>query len=55
MQQPSSPNCTKPALTLAQGAPIYDTANSETLGSEGPVLLQDVQFIEKMKSEAKRS
>lgn len=38
----------KPTLTLEQGAPVYDTANSETLGERGPVLLQDVQFIEKM-------
>ena len=46
--QNSGTNCEKPTLTLAQGAPVYDTANSETLGPDGPVLLQDVQFIEKM-------
>src|SRR5699024_7702437 len=46
--QNSGTNCEKPTLTLAQGAPVYDTANSETLGPDGPVLLQDVHFIEKM-------
>lgn len=44
----SSQTCGSPVLTLSQGAPIYDTANSETLGPDGPVLLQDVQFIEKL-------
>lgn len=38
----------KTTLTLEQGAPVYDTANSETLGQRGLVLLQDVQFIEKL-------
>ena len=46
--QHSGTNREKPTLTLSQGAPVYDTANSETLGPKGPVLLQDVQFIEKM-------
>lgn len=35
-------------LTAGNGAPIHDTANSETIGADGPVLLQDVQLIEKL-------
>ena len=35
-------------LTLSQGAPVSDTASSQTLGQNGPVLLQDVDFIEKL-------
>ena len=35
-------------LTTDTGAPIYDTANSETIGPDGPTLLQDVNLIEKL-------
>ena len=35
-------------LTTNQGVPITDNQNSMTVGERGPVLLQDVQFIEKM-------
>lgn len=39
-------DCTE--LTTNAGAPVYDTANSQTVGPDGPVLLQDAKFIEKM-------
>ncbi|NAS89907.1 catalase [ANME-1 cluster archaeon AG-394-G21] len=35
-------------LTTNQGVSITDNQNSMTVGERGPVLLQDVQFIEKM-------
>ena len=35
-------------LTTNQGVPVYDNQNSLTVGERGPVLLQDVRFIEKM-------
>jgi len=35
-------------LTTNQGVPISDNQNSMTVGERGPVLLQDVQFIEKI-------
>jgi catalase len=35
-------------LTTNQGEPVTDNQNSLTVGQRGPVLLQDVQFIEKM-------
>ena len=35
-------------LTTNQGVPVSDNQNSETVGERGPVLLQDVRFIEKM-------
>ena len=35
-------------LTTNQGVPITDNQNSLTVGERGPVLLQDVQFVEKM-------
>jgi len=38
----------KEYLTTNQGVPISDNQNSLTVGERGPVLLQDVQFIEKM-------
>ena len=38
----------KKQLTTNQGVPISDNQNSLTIGERGPVLLQDVQFIEKM-------
>ena len=38
----------KKHLTTDQGVPVTDNQNSLTVGERGPVLLQDVQFIEKM-------
>ena len=38
----------KKHLTTDQGVPVADNQNSLTVGERGPVLLQDVQFIEKM-------
>jgi catalase len=38
----------KKHITTNQGVPIADNQNSLTVGERGPVLLQDVQFIEKM-------
>jgi catalase len=38
----------KKHLTTNQGVPITDNQNSLTVGERGPVLLQDVQFVEKM-------
>lgn len=38
----------KKYLTTNQGVPITNNHNSLTVGERGPVLLQDVQFIEKM-------
>jgi catalase len=38
----------KRRLTTDQGVPVTDNQNSLTVGIRGPVLLQDVQFIEKM-------
>ena len=38
----------KKHLTTNQGAPIADNQDSLTVGERGPVLLQDVEFIEKM-------
>ncbi|MBA7686694.1 hypothetical protein ES703_95147 [subsurface metagenome] len=35
-------------LTTNQGVPITDNQNSMSVGERGPVLLQDVQFIEKI-------
>ena len=35
-------------LSTNQGIPVTDNQNSLTVGRRGPVLLQDVQFIEKM-------
>src|SRR3972149_5706100 len=35
-------------LTTNQGVPISDNQNSLTIGERGPVLLQDVHFIEKL-------
>ena len=34
-------------LTTGFGAPVYDTANSMTLGNNGPMLFDDVNFVEK--------
>ncbi len=38
----------KEILTTAQGVPVADNQNSLTAGLRGPVLLQDVQLIEKL-------
>ena len=38
----------KKVLTTNQGVPVSDNQNSETAGERGPVLLQDVRFIEKI-------
>ena len=38
----------KPKLTTAFGAPVPDNQNTMTAGPRGPVLLQDVWFLEKM-------
>ena len=35
-------------LTRSNGAPVGDNLNSETAGPSGPVLLQDLQLIEKL-------
>jgi len=35
-------------LTTNQGVPVSDDQNSQTVGERGPVLLQDVRFIEKI-------
>jgi catalase len=35
-------------LTRDNGAPVGDNQNSQTAGSDGPVLLQDAQLIEKL-------
>ena len=38
----------KKRLTTAAGAPVADNQNSMTAGPRGPMLLQDVWFLEKM-------
>lgn len=38
----------KGTLTTSFGAPIYDTRNSLTIGNNGPVLLEDGDFVEKI-------
>ncbi|WP_150305979.1 catalase [Pseudomonas saliphila] len=38
----------KPKLTTAAGAPVADNQNSMTAGQRGPLLLQDVWFLEKL-------
>ncbi len=38
----------KPKLTTAAGAPVTDNENSLTAGPRGPMLLQDVWFLEKL-------
>lgn len=35
-------------LTTAQGAPVADNQNVVTAGKRGPMLLQDVWFLEKL-------
>src|SRR5699024_980710 len=41
------PDNTNPATTAA-GAPVVDNQNSLTAGPRGPLLLQDVWFLEKL-------
>ena len=43
-----SGNARRPFLTHASGAPVTDNVNIQTVGSRGPVLLQDVWLIEKL-------
>lgn len=38
----------KPPLTTAAGAPVADNQNVQTAGARGPMLLQDVWFLEKL-------
>ncbi|MCQ4313766.1 catalase [Stutzerimonas sp. VN223-3] len=38
----------KPRLTTVAGAPVAENQNSMTAGSRGPMLLQDVWFLEKL-------
>ncbi|CAM5578422.1 Catalase OS=Stutzerimonas stutzeri OX=316 GN=CXK95_04305 PE=3 SV=1 [Stutzerimonas stutzeri] len=38
----------KPKLTTVDGAPVWDNQNSLTAGRRGPMLLQDVWFLEKL-------
>ena len=37
-------------LTTNTGAPVGDNQNSQTVGSEGPVLLQDINLLDKLAS-----
>ena len=39
---------TPPPLTTAAGAPVADNQNVQTAGRRGPMLLQDVWFLEKL-------
>jgi len=41
-------NKKKPKLTTAAGAPVVDNQNTMTAGPRGPVLLQDVWYLEKL-------
>ena len=38
----------KHKLTTAAGAPVSDNINSLTAGSRGPMMLQDVWYLEKL-------
>ena len=38
----------KPKLTMTNGAPVPDNQNVLTAGPRGPMLLQDVWFLEKL-------
>lgn len=38
----------KDILTTAAGAPVVDNQNSLTAGPRGPMLLEDVWFLEKL-------
>ncbi len=41
-------NKTKKKLTNAVGAPVYDNENAMTAGPRGPMVLQDVWYLEKL-------
>ncbi|HFF8452892.1 catalase [Serratia marcescens] len=43
-----SSSVTAETLTRDNGAPVGDNQNSQTAGSNGPVLLQDVQLLQKL-------
>jgi catalase len=43
-----TPDDRRDALTTAAGSPVADNQNTMTAGPRGPVLLQDVWFLEKM-------
>ena len=38
----------KKKLTTAAGAPVPDSLNAQTAGPRGPMLLQDVWYLEKL-------
>lgn len=38
----------KKKLTTAAGSPVVDNQNAMTAGPRGPMLLQDVWFLEKL-------
>ncbi len=38
----------KTTLTTSNGAPVADNQNAMTAGARGPMLLQDVWYLEKM-------
>ncbi|MGY0036714.1 catalase [Pedobacter sp. NJ-S-72] len=38
------------SLTTNNGAPVGDNQNSKTIGNNGPVLLEDINLIEKLAS-----
>src|SRR5271156_2042451 len=46
MKKNTSPTC--PVMTTTAGAPIGDNQNSLTAGPRGPVLMQDMQLLEKL-------
>src|ERR1700721_2815064 len=46
MKKDASPTC--PVMTTSAGAPIADNQNSLTAGPRGPVLMQDMQLVEKL-------
>ncbi|XP_040193406.1 catalase-like isoform X2 [Rana temporaria] len=48
MQQPSVPVQENTVLTTGAGVPIGDKLNVLTAGPRGPLLMQDVVFIDEM-------
>jgi catalase len=38
----------KKKLTTTGGAPVVDNQNSKTAGPRGPMLLEDIWFLEKL-------
>ena len=44
----STPRDDKAPLTTVAGAPVPDNQNVVTAGPRGPMLLQDVWFVEKL-------